>query len=253
MAKAPDAFRTISEVSESLDTPAHVLRFWESKFTQVKPVKRAGGRRYYRPEDLALLGGIKVLLHDHGMTIKGAQKVLREQGVKAVAALSPAANTDDGDVIDAKAEQRQAPSETVAPDAQTPEAAASLPDDVAPSDVQAPEPDVTPPDLATGPSDAAKDAATTEDEETDTAPPAPEASATHTPPESPDDPASVAADNVVAMPGPPREEPAPRNMPPPRALAWLAASDRAAVRRNAAAIVPVRDRLAAVHLRMTKV
>ncbi len=87
--KSPDAFRTISEVADWLDRPAHVLRFWESKFTQVKPVKRAGGRRYYRPEDMRLLGGIKKLLHDDGMTIKGAQKVLREQGVRYVSALSP--------------------------------------------------------------------------------------------------------------------------------------------------------------------
>lgn len=89
MAKSPDAFRTISEVSEWLDTPAHVLRFWESKFTQIKPVKRAGGRRYYRPEDMALLGGIKTLLHEQGMTIKGVQKLLREQGIRHVSALGP--------------------------------------------------------------------------------------------------------------------------------------------------------------------
>lgn len=87
--KSPDAFRTISEVAEWLNTPAHVLRFWESKFSQVKPVKRAGGRRYYRPADMALIGGIKKLLHDDGMTIKGVQKLLREQGIKHVAALSP--------------------------------------------------------------------------------------------------------------------------------------------------------------------
>nr|WP_321512058.1 MerR family transcriptional regulator [uncultured Celeribacter sp.] len=88
MVKSPDAFRTISEVSEWLDTPAHVLRFWESRFTQVKPVKRAGGRRYYRPSDMALLGGIKKLLHEDGMTIRGVQKLLREHGVKYVAAMS---------------------------------------------------------------------------------------------------------------------------------------------------------------------
>ena len=107
MAKSPDAFRTIGEVSDALDTPAHVLRFWESKFAQVKPVKRAGGRRYYRPDDLALLGGIRVLLHDQGLTIKGAQKILREQGVAHVAGLGRDALRDDadtdlgeGDVID---------------------------------------------------------------------------------------------------------------------------------------------------------
>ena len=85
MRKAPDAFRTISEVAELLQTPAHVLRFWESKFTQVRPVKRAGGRRYYRPADLKLLSGIRTLLHDRGMTIRGVQKMLQEQGVRHVA------------------------------------------------------------------------------------------------------------------------------------------------------------------------
>ncbi|MDK3016348.1 MerR family transcriptional regulator [Pseudodonghicola flavimaris] len=89
MAKSPDAFRTISEVATWLGVQAHVLRFWESKFTQVKPVKRAGGRRYYRPSDMRLIGGIKTLLHDDGMTIKGVQKILREQGVAHVSSLSP--------------------------------------------------------------------------------------------------------------------------------------------------------------------
>lgn len=87
MDKAPDAFRTISEVADVLETPAHVLRFWETRFPQIKPVKRAGGRRYYRPADVALLAGIRHLLHAEGLTIRGAQKVLRDQGVRFVAAL----------------------------------------------------------------------------------------------------------------------------------------------------------------------
>ncbi len=87
--KSPEAFRTISEVAHWLGVPTHVLRFWESRFTHVKPVKRAGGRRYYRPADMLLLGGIKRLLHDDGLTIRGVQKLLREQGVRHVAALSP--------------------------------------------------------------------------------------------------------------------------------------------------------------------
>ncbi|MGQ0610392.1 MAG: MerR family transcriptional regulator [Paracoccaceae bacterium] len=87
MEKSPEAFRTISEVAEALETPAHVLRFWESRFPQIRPVKRAGGRRYYRPSDVALLAGIKRLLHDDGLTIRGVQKILREQGVRHVAAL----------------------------------------------------------------------------------------------------------------------------------------------------------------------
>ncbi len=93
MSKSPDAFRTISEVADWLGVQAHVLRFWESRFTQVKPVKRAGGRRYYRPNDMRLLGGIKKLLHEDGITIKGVQRILREQGVAHVASLSP--NLDD--------------------------------------------------------------------------------------------------------------------------------------------------------------
>ena len=102
MKKAPDAFRTISEVSDWLETPAHVLRFWESKFSQIKPVKRAGGRRYYRPDDMRLLGGIKQLLHNDGLTIKGVQKILREQGIKHVVDMSP-------EVTDAAAANRKAP------------------------------------------------------------------------------------------------------------------------------------------------
>jgi DNA-binding transcriptional MerR regulator len=86
--KSPEAFRTISEVADHLETPAHVLRFWESRFPQIRPVKRAGGRRYYRPSDVALLTGIKRLLHDEGLTIRGVQKILREHGVRHVAGLS---------------------------------------------------------------------------------------------------------------------------------------------------------------------
>ncbi len=105
MAKSADAFRTISEVADWLETPAHVLRFWESKFSQVKPVKRAGGRRYYRPADMKLIGGIKKLLHQDGLTIKGVQKILREQGVKHVSALSQPlgdAADDDHPIVEAK-------------------------------------------------------------------------------------------------------------------------------------------------------
>ncbi|WP_340150140.1 MerR family transcriptional regulator [uncultured Sneathiella sp.] len=78
--KSPDAFRTISEVSAELDVPQHVLRFWETKFKIVKPLKRGGGRRYYRPSDIELIRGIRDLLYKHGFTIRGAQKLLKEQG-----------------------------------------------------------------------------------------------------------------------------------------------------------------------------
>jgi DNA-binding transcriptional MerR regulator len=85
--KSPEAFRTISEVSTELDVPQHVLRFWEGRFAQIKPVKRAGGRRYYRPEDVDLLRGIRALLYREGFTIKGVQKVLRDRGLRHVAEL----------------------------------------------------------------------------------------------------------------------------------------------------------------------
>ncbi|WP_241427545.1 MerR family transcriptional regulator [Fertoeibacter niger] len=104
MEKSAEAFRTISEVAEFLETPAHVLRFWESRFPQIRPVKRAGGRRYYRPADVALLSGIRRLLHDEGMTIRGVQKILREQGVRHVAGLHDAPQDDAYDAMTAAAE-----------------------------------------------------------------------------------------------------------------------------------------------------
>jgi DNA-binding transcriptional MerR regulator len=84
MSKTAEAFRTISEVADELEVPKHVLRFWEGRFPQIRPMKRGGGRRYYRPEDMALLRGICHLLHAEGYTIKGVQKILREQGVDTV-------------------------------------------------------------------------------------------------------------------------------------------------------------------------
>ncbi|MBU6462454.1 MAG: MerR family transcriptional regulator [Bradyrhizobium sp.] len=88
MDKAPDAFRTISEVADDLDIPQHVLRFWETRFTQIKPMKRSGGRRYYRPDDVDLLRGIRRLLYGEGYTIRGVQRILKEYGIKAVQGLS---------------------------------------------------------------------------------------------------------------------------------------------------------------------
>ena len=82
--KSPEAFRTISEVSKDLSLPQHVLRFWETKFAQIKPIKRGGGRRYYRPEDIKLLKGIKSLLYNDGYTIRGVQKVIKESGTKRI-------------------------------------------------------------------------------------------------------------------------------------------------------------------------
>lgn len=86
MAKGPEAFRTISEAADELHVPQHVLRFWETKFNFIKPMKRAGGRRFYRPSDIAVLRGVRRLLHDEGYTIKGVQKLQREQGIKRLVA-----------------------------------------------------------------------------------------------------------------------------------------------------------------------
>src|SRR5512134_1744485 len=99
--KSASAFRTISEVATELDVPQHVLRFWESKFNQVRPLKRGGGRRYYRPEDIDLLRAIRGLLYDKGYTIKGVQKLIREGGLKladgeVVADLSGAPEAEEG-------------------------------------------------------------------------------------------------------------------------------------------------------------
>lgn len=104
MDKSPDAFRTISEVAEDLDLPQHVLRFWETRFTQIKPLKRGGGRRYYRPLDVELLKGIRHLLYDQGYTIKGVQRLLRENNAQFIIALG------NGDVaaIEAITRQKQA-------------------------------------------------------------------------------------------------------------------------------------------------
>ena len=87
--KSADAFRTISEVAEDLDLPQHVLRFWETRFPQIKPMKRGGGRRYYRPDDIDLLRGIRYLLYVKGYTIKGVQKILKENSNRFVTPLAP--------------------------------------------------------------------------------------------------------------------------------------------------------------------
>jgi DNA-binding transcriptional MerR regulator len=93
--KTPDAFRTISEAADEIGVPQHVLRFWETKFSFVRPMKRAGGRRFYRPQDISVLRGVRVLLHDEGYTIKGVQRLHKEQGVRRLVAASGA---DEGAV-----------------------------------------------------------------------------------------------------------------------------------------------------------
>ena len=111
MLKSPDAFRTISEVAEDLDLPQHVLRFWETRFPQIRPLKRAGGRRYYRPADVLLLRSIRQLLYDEGYTIKGVQRLLKEQGARSLRAgeqpamLDMIAADEDEVVVDDQAGQ----------------------------------------------------------------------------------------------------------------------------------------------------
>jgi DNA-binding transcriptional MerR regulator len=105
--KAPEAFRTISEVADELEVPKHVLRFWEAKFAQLKPMKRGGGRRYYRPEDVALLRGIRFLLYNDGYTIRGVQKILREHGPRFVMDVRRMAEEDEQ--VDTMSEPHEIP------------------------------------------------------------------------------------------------------------------------------------------------
>ncbi|RST87348.1 MerR family transcriptional regulator [Aquibium carbonis] len=114
MDKSPDAFRTISEVAEDLDLPQHVLRFWETRFTQIKPLKRGGGRRYYRPQDVDLIKGIKSMLYDQGYTIKGVQKLLKENGNQFVAAIG-AGDMAAADLIAQRKQQPATPPTVSAP------------------------------------------------------------------------------------------------------------------------------------------
>lgn len=146
MDKSPDAFRTISEVATDLDLPQHVLRFWETRFNQIKPLKRGGGRRYYRPDDVELLRGIRHLLYGEGYTIKGVQRIFREQGVKFVmqAWQEGAVIADAGPVADEADDVPQAPKTKPAKagKASAPPAASSqktdleLPDEPIPRDLR---------------------------------------------------------------------------------------------------------------------
>ncbi|WP_346896044.1 MerR family transcriptional regulator [uncultured Roseibium sp.] len=141
--KSPDAFRTISEVADDLDLPQHVLRFWETRFSQIKPLKRGGGRRYYRPDDVELLRGIRHLLYGEGYTIKGVQRILKEQGARFVMQIwkedaipvpvMQQAAVQDAPNVDARAEQPGQPEKLIPADAGTielTEGEAPLPKDV---------------------------------------------------------------------------------------------------------------------------
>ncbi|RUT32551.1 MerR family transcriptional regulator [Arsenicitalea aurantiaca] len=135
MEKSPDAFRTISEAAEELDLPQHVLRFWETRFAPIKPLKRGGGRRYYRPEDVLLLKGIRHLLYDKGFTIKGVQRILKDQGVRYVMAIGEGGSIEHIALPPGGAEPDPAPDTSVE---------APLPDDAQPAPIVSAPRDIRP-------------------------------------------------------------------------------------------------------------
>lgn len=242
MAKSAQAFRTIREVADWLDVAAHVLRFWESKFPQIKPVKRAGGRRYYRPADMELVGGIKVLLHDRGLTIRGVQKMISDEGIGAVTALSPSIDSfaEGAEVIemtptdtwadDAEAEARATPDEAPAPGA--------APDETGEDD--APEAAVEP---QAGDEDASPAAAAeTAEAEAPPAPRAPEVAE----PQAPAEPEAAAPDarpENAPAPERPSADPAEGPLGTLVALSHLPATHRGKFTAEIAALARLRDRM----------
>lgn len=205
MSKSPDAFRTISEVSEWLDTPTYVLRFWESRFPQIKPVKRAGGRRYYRPEDMMLLGGIKKLLHFEELTIKAAKSLLKDKGVKHVMDLSPDLNTpvvtppsaaDAADKADIAKMVQAAPSEKPKPkvEVRVVKRAKQAEDDPIAAEETAPSPEETPVIIADDPKAEATDELAADTAETAVEPEKPQNEADQS---TDDQPKPMAADEAV--------------------------------------------------------
>ena len=279
MEKSPEAFRTISEVSEYLETPPHVLRFWESRFPQVRPVKRAGGRRYYRPSDVALLGGIKLLLHDQGMTIRGVQKILREQGIRHVAGLGSAAQAgfeaaEDDTIAGTIAGPEPADAQPLPhPDEAAPSDRSEAPDDApAPSlEGEMAGPEAAPAARAdTDAADEAGPAAAGHVVDADAGatahaaeePAAADAAQPEAPPQARPVPLPPARDDQVAAPAPPAPEPAPPepSAPEPAAAAPADAPDPggdvlpmavrlrrlppAALLRHGESLAPLRARLA---------
>ena len=136
--KAPDAFRTISEVAEDLDLPQHVLRFWETRFNQIKPMKRGGGRRYYRPEDVDLLRGIRLLLYSEGFTIRGVQRVLKEKGVGFVAGVGQSGSVQPVAAERDREAARPAPETRLRQAQPLPEPGTDYRDEFGPEEVQQP-------------------------------------------------------------------------------------------------------------------
>jgi DNA-binding transcriptional MerR regulator len=237
MDKSPEAFRTISEVAEALETPAHVLRFWESRFPQIRPVKRAGGRRYYRPADVALLTGIKRLLHDEGMTIRGVQKILREQGIRHVSGLTDEPSPEE-EALEAamlgRLDAEDAPPPDEAEEATAAALEAALDEAAEPEDLPEPAPPLAPPETVAPPAVSALDWLAHLPEAR-----APQAARPPDPPAEP--PATVAAAETtpeLPFPGPPPPPPPPTaarpESPADEATATLAARLRALPMRSLA-------------------
>lgn len=250
MTKSADAFRTISEVAEALETPAHVLRFWESRFPQIKPVKRAGGRRYYRPADMALLAGIKQLLHEDGLTIRGVQKILREHGVRHVAEL-----VQEGAAV-ADADAEALPPEATAPGAAAPWPVTSSPDPAPrgatfPADPEDPVPAQAAPDPDRWPAGTLFDAPPAE--ETPRVPEAPMAE--DVPPEEPETPQVIAFEPAPAAPKAPqpaRPAPTEGTVQPDRIAARLhALSNGPLAPESLATLGLLRTRIAALRDRLS--
>lgn len=242
MAKSAQAFRTIREVADWLDVAAHVLRFWESKFNQIKPVKRAGGRRYYRPADMELVGGIKVLLHDRGLTIRGVQKMIADEGLEAVTSLSPPVDEliGDDEVIDLEATDDWADD--------TASETSDADDDLTPDDLSGMEE----PDLDDGstedaieqhPEEAEPSVLALFSQEDDEDAPSLDEAPTHT--ASDDEAAEAPVEAAPASPIPrPNANPAEGPLGVLAAFAQLPAPQRAVLHPQIAALAQLRDRMA---------
>lgn len=256
MSKSPQAFRTIREVADWLGVAAHVLRFWESKFPQIKPVKRAGGRRYYRPSDMELVGGIKVLLHDQGLTIRGVQKLIRTEGVAHVAALSPPLGISDdaaeADALAAALDEDRAGARARRDAIEDAEIVAQPREAAVPEPEAGSEPE---PEAGSEPEPAMEEP---EPEPPAEAEPEPEAAAA-----PPPEPAPVSEPETAEAESPPAEPELPMGpaaAPPPATpagdpVAGLAAMAEAARRlppRRRRALRPALKRLQALHDRMSR-
>lgn len=238
MAKSAEAFRTISEVAEILDTPAHVLRFWESQFPQIRPMKRAGGRRYYRPQDVALIAGIRKLLHEDGITIRGVRKILREQGVRHVSDLAADLPAETAAQARTDAAAQEALASTAEADAPAEDIAAATPTAEPEPEAPAPEAPAPTPAPSGAPSTLAPSGAEREPRlPFETSPPEPPAQEAPMQVDVPTEPRTETA-HVHAFPAP--------SAPDATLASRLRAADPVAASRNREALAALYRRLAAL-------